>query len=44
MARAMQLLQQMKYFPDSDEERENGEVAGSYLVARTNSAREKKKK
>jgi len=44
MARAMQLLTQMNYFPDSDEEHENGEIAGGYLVARTRDSKKKKRK
>ena len=43
MARAMRLLTQMNYFPDSDEERENGNIAGGYLVARTKKKKKKKK-
>jgi Ca2+-binding EF-hand superfamily protein len=42
MARAMHLLTQMNYFPDSDEENENGEIAGGYLVARTKKKKKKK--
>ena len=32
----------MNYFPDSDEENENGEIAGGYLVARTKKKKKKK--
>ena len=38
----MHLLTQMNYFPDSDEENENGEIAGGYLVARTKKKKKKK--